>query len=409
MLVSKRSRGDAGRRDSVTRMSGAGGGESPLWKYMLAVGTAVCVAGTWLHHAHLGPGFLAPVLLGLGGLALVFGSCEAMIKSVQALGERQRWNDFVAGTVAGLASNVPEIIMLGFVVAAAPRVAFVVTCLTLHVNALIFGVYSALLPKTDTGHAVLPVAITKLGADLLACAAGVFLALGTMMLTLKVFDAGDHRGEGLGARDLYAIGIALLLVQVVSVRELLARFSAADPTAPGAAQPVEGPRPPIGPIVMYGLIGMAGSFLGGHAVGDFADALVDALAHRGYSEMVGAIIVSLFSGIASYLMIASAHFKKKTDLALANVAGAVTQMPFVVLPCTLVMMAAFANLGVIPYLPHGGVLAIDLETTSVLLLSFPTLLILWKSISDDGMVSKLETAVMVSVFGLIIYFLVQHG
>ncbi len=145
-----------------------------------------------------GPGFLAPVLLGLGGLALVFGSCEAMIKCVEALGERQKWNDFVAGTMAGLASNVPEIIMLGFVVAAAPRVAFVVTCLTLHVNALIFGVYSALLPKNETGHALLPSAITKLGADLLACAAGVFLALGTMMLTLKVFDAGDHRGEGLG-------------------------------------------------------------------------------------------------------------------------------------------------------------------------------------------------------------------
>ncbi len=389
-------------------MSGGGGGDSPLWKYALAVGTAVCGVGTWMHRAHVGPGFLAPVLLGLGGLALVFGSCESMIKCVEALGRRQRWNDFVAGTMAGLASNVPEIIMLGFVVAAAPRVAFVVTCLTLHVNALIFGGYSALLPKNETGHALLPPAITKLGADLLACAAGVFLALGALMLTLKVFDAGDHRGEGLGAGDLYAIGIALLGVQVVSVRELLARFSAADADPAHAAKEEEASQP-LGPIVLYGTIGMAGSFLGGHAVGDFADALVDALSHRGYSEMVGAIIVSLFSGIASYLMIASAHFKKKTDLALSNVSGAVTQMPFVVLPLTLIMMATFANVGVIPRLPHGGVLAIDMETTSVLLLSFPTLLVLWKSISDDGMVSKLETAVMVSVFGLIIYFLVQHG
>lgn len=374
---------------------------------MLAGGTAVCAAATWMHRGHVGPGFLAPVLLGLGGLALVFGSCEAMIKCVEALGERKRWNDFVAGTMAGLASNVPEIIMLGFVVAAAPRVAFVVTCLTLHVNALIFGAYSALLPKNETGHALLPPAITKLGADLLACAAGVFLALGALMLTLRVFDAGDHRGEGLGAGDLYAIGIALLGVQVVSVRELLARFADAD--AGAAPRDPKAPVPPLGPIVMYGAIGMAGSFVGGHAVGDFADALVGALSHRGYSEMVGAIIVSLFSGIASYLMIASAHFKKKTDLALSNVSGAVTQMPFVVLPCTLIMMATFAHMGVIPRLPHGAVLAIDMETTSVLLLSFPTLLVLWKSISDDGMVSKLETAVMVSVFGLIIYFLVQHG
>jgi hypothetical protein len=29
-------------------------------------------------------------------------------------------------------------------------------------------------------------------------------------------------------------------------------------------------------------------------------------------------------------------------------------------------------------------------------------------VSDDGMVSKLETAMMDSVFGLIIYLLVQH-
>ena len=179
------------------------------------------------------------------------------------------------------------------------------------------------------------------------------LLKGALMLTLKVFDAGDHRGEGLGSGDLYAIGIALLGVQVVSVRELLARFSAAD-SDPAHAAPADAPAQPLGPIVMYGAIGMAGSFLGGHAVGDFADALVDALSHRGYSEMVGAIIVSLFSGIASYLMIASAHFKKKTDLALSNVSGAVTQMPFVVLPLTLIMMATFANVGVIPRLPHGG-------------------------------------------------------
>ena len=101
--------------------------------------------------------------------------------------------------------------------------------------------------------------------------------------------------------------------------------------------------------------------------------------------------------------------KGKIDIALSNVSGAVTQMPFVVFPCTLLMMAAFAQLGIIPRLPHGGVLAIDLETTSVLLFAFPTMLLLRQSISDDGMVNRLETAAMVVLFGLIIYFLAQHG
>jgi hypothetical protein len=375
---------------------------------MLAGGAVVCGAAYGLEHAHVGPGFLAVALLAMGGLALVFGSCEAMILCVEGLGEKLRWNEFVAGTMAGLASNVPEIIMIGFVVAAEPRVAFVVTCLTLHVNALVFGIYSGLLPKDTSGHAELPEAVVKLGADLLACAAGLFLALGTLMLSLKVFDAGDHRGEGLGVPDLYAIGAGLLVVQVVSVREMLQRFSAAD--APGSKSDPKPKEPPkIGPIVGYGLLGMGGSFLGGHAVGDFADELVKALTARHYPEMVGAIVVSLFSGIASYLMIASAHVKGKTALALSNVSGAVTQMPFVVFPCTLIMMAAFAQGGIIPRLPYGSVLAIDMETTSVLLFAFPTLLLLWKSITDDGKVNKLETTVMVVLFGLIIYFLAQHG
>ena len=128
-------------------MSGGGGGGNH-WQKMLAGGVAVCGGAYGLEAAHVG-GHLGPaLLLGLGGLMLVFGSCEAMILSVEALGIRMRWNEFVAGTMAGLASNVPEIIMLGFVVAKEPRVAFVVTCLTVHVNALVFGVYSGVLPMT---------------------------------------------------------------------------------------------------------------------------------------------------------------------------------------------------------------------------------------------------------------------
>ena len=390
-------------------MSGGGGGSGNLWKILLAAGTLLCGLCFALERAHVHLGFGLPLLQAIGGLAAVFGSCEAMILCVEGLGERKKWNPFVAGTMAGLASNVPEIIMIGFVVAAEPRVAFVVSVLTLHVNALVFGVYSGLLPKDTTGHARLPEAITKLGADLLACAAGLFLAMGSLMLTLRTFDAGDHRGEGLGTGDLIAVGVGLLFVQVVSVIELLRRF--AEPDAPGSrsSEELSATPPSVMTIVVYGLLGMGGSFVGGHAVGDFADALVKVLIAHGYSEMVGAIVVSLFSGIASYLMIASAHVKGKIDIALSNVSGAVTQMPFVVFPCTLLMMAAFAQLGIIPRLPHGGVLAIDLETTSVLLFAFPTMLLLRQSISDDGMVNRLETAAMVVLFGLIIYFLAQHG
>src|SRR6185295_12551967 len=183
-------------------MSGGGGGGS-LWKILLAVGAAICGVTFVLEHTGVHTGIVGTLMLAGGGLALVFGSCEAMILCVEGVGERLRWNQFVAGTMAGMASNLPEIIMLGFVIVKEPRVAFVVTCLTLHVNALIFGIYSGLLPKDESGHALLPDAILKLGADLLALAAGLFLSMGILMLILKIFDAGDHRGEGLGSTDLY--------------------------------------------------------------------------------------------------------------------------------------------------------------------------------------------------------------
>lgn len=392
-------------------MSGGGGGGG-RWKQILAAGGVGCGIAYAIEHFNVAvPGVVTIGLLAIAGLAMIFGSCEAMIECVEGVGEKLSWNEFVAGTMAGLASNIPEVIMIGFVVKAEPRVAFVVTCLTLHVNALVFGIYSGLLPTDESGHAQLPDAIVKLGADLLALAAGLFLAIGMLMLTMRVFATGDHGGEGLGALDLYVIGGGMLVVQVVSTREMLKRFAAAEEQLK-ASQP---PKPPaakstsVGKIIALGLVGIGGSFLGGHAVGDFADGIVKALSARHYPEMVGAIIVSFFSGVASYAMIASAHVKGKTSLALSNVSGAVTQMPFVVFPCTLVMMAAFAQTGLIPTLPSGGVLPIDMETTSVLVMAFPTLLLLWKSITDDGKINKLETTVMCVLFGIIIYFLAKHG
>jgi hypothetical protein len=388
-------------------VSGGGGGGN-LWKILYVAGGIVCVAVS-LFHREGEAGLGLAIVQATGGLAILFGSCEAMILCVERLGERKRWNPFVAGAIAGLASNVPEIAMLGFVVAKEPRVAFVVACLTLHVNALVFGFYSALLPKDESGHSRLPAIMVKLGTDMLGCAAGIFLAMGTLMLTLKAFDAGTFRGEGLGASDLYMLSAGLIIVEVVYIQEMMRRFAASD--APRHEE-VEGSSltlPGWSVIIGYGLLGTVGSLIGGHAVGEFSGVVVRTLNDRGFSEMVGGIVVSLFAGIGSYLIMASAHVKGKFDIALSNVSGAVTQVPYVVLPATMALMAAFAQLGIIPRLPHGGVLAIDLETTSVLLFAFPTMLILWKSISDDGMINKVETAVMVVLFALIIFFLAVHG
>ena len=76
--------------------------------------------------------------------------------------------------------------------------------------------------------------------------------------------------------------------------------------------------------------------------------------------MIGAIVVAFLAGMPAYILVTSAHLKGKTQLALSNVFGAI-------------------------------------------------LLILWKSITDDGAVNKLETTIMMALFGLMLYFLAVHG
>jgi hypothetical protein len=384
-----------------------GGGTGKTWIGVLVAGAVVCGGGYLLHgmHAHAG---LVGTLLALGGLMVVFGSCEAMILAVQGVGGRLGWNEFVAGNVAGLASNVPEVVMLGFVVAAQPRVAFIVVALTLHVNALAFGVYSALLPRDATGHARMPDALVRISTDLVAAGGGVFLSTGLLMACMKLFETGEHRGEGFGVVDLAGLGTVLLLVQVVATVELIRRSPKAEAKG-GAVDPGAEPLPSWGRIGGYAAVGAGASLLGGHAVGDFADLLVGGLTRAGYSEMFGALVLSVFSGAGAFVMMISAHARKMYDIALAGVSGAITQVPFVVLPAVLLMMAVLAQLGVVPVLPNGSVLPIDLETTSVVLLAFPPMLILYKSVQDDGHVSWVETAGMVSVFAVTIFFLARHG
>lgn len=389
-----------------------GGGEGNTWIYVLVGGLIAVGAAFGLEvggSGELMDGWLVGGLQAIGGLMVVFGSCESMIKCVEGIGERLNWNPFVAGTMAGLASNLPEVVMLGFVLAAEPRVGFIVTALTLHVGALAFGLYSGLLPRDATGHARLPEPLVKLSTDLFAAAAGAFLSTGTLMVLMNVFDAGDHRGEALGIMDLYVLGGLLLMVEVVAVRRLVRRFAGDSGEEREDRVDRDDSGPSVGVIVTYGVVGILTSVVGGHAVGEFADKLVGSLTAAGYSEMVGALILSVFAAAGAFAMIITAHAKGLHDIALASASGQINQVPFVVLPFTLILIAVFAQTGVIPLMEHGGVLPIDLETTSVILLAFPTMLILWKAVQDDGKVNWVETASMVAVFALIVYFLARHG
>ena len=124
--------------------------------------------------------------------------------------------------------------------------------------------------------------------------------------------------------------------------------------------------------------------------------------------MVGALLLSVFASAGAFAMIVTSHTKGMHDVALASAAGQVSQVPFVVLPVAMLLLAILASMGVIPTAPSGAVLPIDLETTSVMVLAFPPMLLLWKAV-QDGQVSWVETAAMVCVFGIVLFLLSVHG
>jgi hypothetical protein len=163
-------------------------------------------------------------------------------------------------------------------------------------------------------------------------------------------------------------------------------------------------------IVAFSIAGLIASVFGGHAVGEFAGILVEKLQEAGYSEMFGAVILSIFASAGAFVMIGTAHFQKKYNIAMANASGAITQVPFLVLPIAMIMLAAFTQTGMIPvFAGENGVIPINIHTTSAIFLGFPSMLVLWKAVQDDGKINWVETTSMIAIFMMVIYLLVAHG
>ena len=136
--------------------------ESKQWLWLLIIGLVLVAIGTFAIHSH---GWLKGMLLGLGGLVVVFASYEMMIHAVDGFAKRKKMDSFVAATMAALSSNIPELVMLAFVLMASPTIGFIVTVLTLHVGAAAFGLYCGTLPRDIQGDAHLPKPLVDLSTD----------------------------------------------------------------------------------------------------------------------------------------------------------------------------------------------------------------------------------------------------
>src|SRR3954447_5732760 len=107
----------------------------PVWAWLVIAGFAIAglVAVVHIH------GTMGAVVETTGGLALIAGSCEALILSVEGMSARLGWNKFVGGTIAAVVSNVPEISLLGFFVAKDPTMAFIIGMMSVYTNSMVFA------------------------------------------------------------------------------------------------------------------------------------------------------------------------------------------------------------------------------------------------------------------------------
>jgi hypothetical protein len=390
-------------------------GKIPVWAWILVVGFVL--VGVQLEmHLHGAPGAL---LDAFGGLGLIAGSCEALIIAVEGMSQKLGWNKFVGGTIAAVVSNVPEIALLGFFIAKDPTMAFVIGLMTVYTNSMAFALYAVALPK-DRGSARIPQPIVKAGTDLLSFGGGLCLALAGTMIVLREYHPTEQ--QSIGVAELYFIGVILLVVFATFLVSLVKFFSAEEkktvasgdpeenkdsgaPPTPAAADASGGHAAPtsIGAIVGLMVLGVAGSFLGGHAMSDVGDAIVAAF--PGLKPMQVALVVALIAGVPTYIIVINAHFKKQPLIALSNTFGGLTQNLFNVMAFCCLLIAAFNTFGVL----HNQTVPITTATTLSVLFVYPTYMILSRAIEDDGQFNWIEIVSLVALFAFLMFLLTREA
>ena len=332
------------------------------------------------------------------GLFILQGACEALMQSVERLGARLRWDGYVAGTVGEILSTLPEFVLIALVVRTEPLTAFIIAVVTIYNNALIFSIYSFFLPKDQEGKFVMPPAITKAGTEVLIAGAGICLTIGLMMLGLRT----EAHKEFLDWSDLFFTAAIMLTIFAYYLYTLIKYYAAskeehlpADPHTLGHPTHWRG-------IVGLFLLGILGSALGGESVSSFA---VDAIHTFQLPAVVTGLILAFFAGISEYVIVYKAHRRGDLGVALSNVFGGITQVMFLVVPFTLLMIGLFSLLTGDPRY----VIPIDFTTTSIVVLLFPLFFVLLQYIEEDHTLSNLDAASMTGIYLLLIYVLVFTG
>ena len=387
----------------------------PSWLWRLLFGMALWLLTLLLEPvlAQLSP-YLQAVTKLLVGLVILVAACEILVSATERLAARFQWNHYIAGTLAEILSTTPELVVIAFVVPVSPTMAFTIAVVTIYNNALVFSLYSYFLPKDKQGKFLMPLPITEAGTQVLIGGGAMGLILGLVMLTLN---SAPESKNSFSVADLIFISLILLAIfsgymytlitsyakEETEVRENL---SMSEKDIEQRLEIVYANVKPssFGLIAALFVVGIFGSFIGGHEISGFASIMLQDI---DINPILTALVLALFAGMSEYVILWQSHRKREYGIALANAFGGITQVMFLVLPFTLLYIALYQGF----INPAHVELPLEFSTSNIFLLLFlfPTFYTLSSLLEEDHTLGILDTTIMTSIFLFLIVLLVSYG
>lgn len=344
----------------------------------------------------------------IGGVLLIGGACEAFVISVEGIAHNFNLTDYVSGIYASLASTIPELSVLFFLILGQQfEMAWVLALSTIFMNSLVFALYTLILPKDEQGNFRLPDAIMWVGSDLLTMGAVISLAVGLSMLLVGVFPLGEAGFvfTHLQAGELVIFGLCLLTVFIAYLFTITKYYGKTE-------EPIDHDGEDEGVIykhlsrsmlALYLVVAGAGALLGGEALSSFAN-FASGAEGLNLSFIHTALLLVIFGGTPEYIIVASSHRKEEIEVALSNAFGGIVQVFFVIFGFTLLAS------GIVGYaLNIQDVVPIDLFSVVLVIFAFPSMFLLRQMITDDSKVNALESIAMIAVFVMMLYILLMYG
>lgn len=373
----------------------------PFWIWSLILGAIVLVVTLLIpsHITQANPWSFGLLSL-IGGIAWINAASESLIHGSEILSSKKNWNHFVGGTIGEIISTLPEFVVIAFIVSVDPIAALLIAIVTIYNNAVIFSIYSFLLPKTtNEGEYALPAPIYKIGREILIVGSTVSLIIGLVFITGRL---ATPPKEVLTSTESAIIGLVMLFIFTHYLGSLISHYS--ENEVPETHRPEERFNEPSGRMTLLFATGTLAAFVGGHMVSTFAEIML----HKVHLSPVRAsLVLAFFAGIAEIFIIIESHHKKEYEIALSNAFGGITQVNFLVFPFTLLLISVVQIFGLAP----AGFIGIPIDSTLIFLMVqlFPVFFVLFELMQDGHTLSNFDGAAMLGLFLLILYFLVTNG